>query len=1245
MKNITFKNMHRVLIGMLVLAILMISIVAFISAADTTRVALAEGDTPDGVWQNYLDSGYEEGMQFDQNEMIVSSDNPIVQYVPKGLFVAEGYSLYIGDEYGYYIYTFEDGIYEDEWHSTGNMRSIVLGFEIRFDLFPGEESIETKDAFSYTIEPIFQREYLTLLPDGEREVAIGDFSDGGVQSSMTIDEFRSQTYNDITINCVLDEGADVEDGLVTRVPHQIDASMTFADVQIFYLKNIAISANLLNEQELNVGDSGYDVADDEGSFFIGVGTNATATRYEHDSGDVGQFMHVSGTTLVREIIGCVSAFIPPVAWVGCAWDMIAYVLNVKDYLPDDSFVETSYNDLYLSDDFPNSKSAQLEQGGGLYRSAAVAMAKGDADSYWFGIGNKFTAGFEVSNTTGNTPGWRTVVERAIDMTVTSLLSDLPDATNTSDFYADAFNNIQVKSLAEDVAQEAYIMAPDGDVLGEDWFSFVPAVTGFYSLEISGSGVDLVVTNEEMAEQAESAFGFLMEEGEIYYITLTNTTSTLKRPTVEVSIAVIEADYGDSFTFALPAEEDVAIGVDLLNAFTNVSVNGTGAEIVAYIDNNGITHAVNHNSIDLRASDVERLVIEVAGNSEQTVTLAFSDLPGIVADGETQVTVDDTINYFKFVPQSGNYFFIYTASAAIATTLHTEDGSQIAVDSGNDMYVVGLTVGETYWLMLNYTGHGEGTIVIETIAFDGEYEWRLDDKLVAPSEDVFVYEGKTYAYSLLIDGEEYTVVLEKENDQYSGQVAVPDDPPGEITISGYSELFDADHLPEVNLYYTIRRVDIGTGVTEVKVYLDLILFNPLAEVDADPELLYISETMSYEDYVDVTVTVGDEKIESFDYYVSYQSGLFIDREHSGTVSVYGNSSKFSFDCTDLIVYAPKVMLTGFVYDGYYFYFPESRSPQATFSVAYGKGSGTEEDPYYINCSQHYLSFLFAAAGQTVADRNETHWFLNADIDISNNPLFVSIDEFYGVFDGNGHTISGLTIDIEAASFSEESNFGWVKINCGTIKNLDFDEVTINAPVYHYGAWVNIGVVAGSNGHLVQRDNGTVEEVAGTISNVRVLSADIDTNRNMSRVGGIVGLNREEGVLNECRLIGSLSEIAVTIFSNGDTGFICGENRGNISGCSAAMAEIQYYATVEARSVGGLVGYNPNGVVKENDLLFCLITVAGADGGISPNIGTIFGHIAPSVVYVEGMSALEVRLDNLPESQRGNCSETRYYGYRG
>ena len=1230
MKNITFKNIHKVLIGMLVLAVLMISIVAFISAADTTRVALAEGDTPDSVWQTYLDGGYEEGMQFDQNEMVVSSDNPIVQYVPKRLFVAEGYSLYIGDEYGYYIYTFEDGIYEDEWHSTGNMRSIVLGFEITFDLFPEDKDIATKDAFSYTIEPIFQREYLTLLPDGAREAAIGDFSDGGVKSSMTIDEFRSQTYNDITINCVLDEGADVEDGLVTRVPHQTDASMTFADVQIFYLKNIAISANLLNEQELNVGDSGYDVADDEGSFFIGVGTNATATRYEHDSGDVGHFMHVSGTTLVREIIGCVSAFIPQVAWVGCAWDMIAYILNVKDYLPDDSFVETSYNDLYLSDEFPNSKSAQLEQGGGLYRSAAVAMAKGDADSYWFGVGNKFTAGFEVSNTTGNTPGWRTVVERAIDMTVTSLLSDLPDATSTSDFYADTFNIIRIKSLAEDVSQEAYIMAPDGDVLGEDWFSFVPTVTGFYSLEISGSGVDLVVTDEEMEEQEESGFGFFMEEGEIYYITLSNTTSTLKRPTVEVSLAVIEADYGDSFTFTLPAGEDVVIGVDLLNAFTNVSVNGTGAEIVAYIDNNGIAHTVNHNSIDLRASDVERLVIEVAGNSEQTVTLAFSDLPEIVADGETQVTVDGTINYFKFVPQAGNYFFIYTASEAIATTLHTEDGSQVAVDSGNDMYVVGLTVGETYWLMLNYTGHGEGTIGIETISFDGEYEWRLDDKLVAPSEDVFVYEGKTYAYSLLIDGEEYTVVLEKENDQYSGQVAVPDDPPGEITISGYSELFDADHLPEVNLYYTIRRVDIGTGVTEVKVYLDLILFNPLAEIAADPELLYISETMSYEDYVDVTVTVGDEKIESFDYYVSYQSGLFIDREHSGTVSVNGNSPKFSFDCADLIVYAPKVMLTGFVYDGYYFYFPESRSPQETFSVIYGKGSGTEDDPYYINTYQHFLTYALDATSLSSEDE-KIYWALGSDIDISQGTL--SVNEFYGELDGKKHTISGLTIDIGTDPLAADTSFGWVEHNYGKICNVTFADVNVTGGVCHTGAWAFIGVVAGIN------------EAGGVINNVSIENANISVDRNMARIGGLVGVN--EGTISDC-VIGDMwfGDPEVSMFSNADMGIICGENGGTVDGCKVHFVVINYYPSVANRSVGGIVGYCRAGTIRNCTVWLCKIVIIGTDAGICPNIGSVAGHVANSNMLVNNSAGCVFELDLLTDAQKVNCGGTdRQYGYEG
>ena len=1192
---------------------------------------------------NYIDNEYNANATLTNSSQIeVFGDDPIINYIPKEYFKEEGQHLEITGDYGYYIYTFEDRYAQtNKWtvDRTGNMHSFVLVFNVTYTAIYGENS-STADAFSFKVAPLFQREYATLMPRGEERVAYPDYDENPINQKLSENGLINQIYNS-SMGCAPADGVINVDGLVVPVPQSKgNFEKEYKDVNIFFLTDVVFGAEIRNEQDLNKGDAGYDVTKDSGSFMIGTGYNIKAVEYVDDSFDWGGAGNDAASFVAKKAVSAAIGAIPGVGsllnGVGEYLDLILTIDNNYtsasfEYIEDGNYYGTARSGL------PNTKVGQIEQAGMLYRDACVYMNAENGSDIWIGSGHEFEAIFEISGSTGNSPGWSGVAYAGISLGIDGLIEECSRPTAEYGTYTGIFNSKRYKLLTEDASQEAYIMAPDGDVLGEDRFSFVPAVTGFYSLEISGSGVDFVVTDEEVTGQAESSSRFFMEEGETYYITLNNTTSTLKRPMVEVSLAVIEADYGDSFTFTLPAGEDVVIGVDLLNAFTNVSVNGTGAEIVAYIDNNGIAHTVNHNSIDLRASDVERLVIEVAGNSEQTVTLAFSDLPEIVADGETQVTVDGTINYFKFVPQAGNYFFIYTASEAIATTLHTEDGSQVAVDSGNDMYVVGLTVGETYWLMLNYTGHGEGTIGIETISFDGEYEWRLDDKLVAPSEDVFVYEGKTYAYSLLIDGEEYTVVLEKENDQYSGQVAVPDDPPGEITISGYSELFDADHLPEVNLYYTIRRVDIGTGVTEVKVYLDLILFNPLAEIAADPELLYISETMSYEDYVDVTVTVGDEKIESFDYYVSYQSGLFIDREHSGTVSVNGTTQKFSFDCADLIVYDPIIYITGFVYDGYEYAFSDDamQRHQGTFMVLYGKGSGTEDDPYYINCNQHYLSFLFAAAEQTVADRNKTHWFLNTDIDLSDNPLFVSIDEFYGELDGGGHTLSGFTIDIGTDPLTADTSFGWVEHNYGTIRNVTFADVNVTGGVCHTGAWAFIGIVAGIN------------EAGGVINNVSIENANVSVDRNMARIGGLVGVN--EGTISDC-VIGDMwfGDPEVSMFSNADMGIICGENGGTVDGCKVFFVVINYYPSVANRSVGGIVGYCREGTISNCGVWGCQIMITGTDAGICPNIGSVAGHVANSNMLVNNTVFLcVIDLDALTDAQKVNCCDdnSRQYGYEG
>lgn len=210
----------------------------------------------------------------------------------------------------------------------------------------------------------------------------------------------------------------------------------------------------------------------------------------------------------------------------------------------------------------------------------------------------------------------------------------------------------------------------------------------------------------------------------------------------------------------------------------------------------------------------------------------------------------------------------------------------------------------------------------------------------------------------------------------------------------------------------------------------------------------------------------------------------------------------------------------------------------------------------------------------------------------------------------------------------------RISQATIKNVKFADVTISAPVCHSGAWVNIGVAAGTN--------------AGLIENVEVMGADVNTNRNMSSVGGIAGCNDSGATVRNCIVgitIGNPN--TVQIFSNGDTGLICGENWGTVDECLARLAAINYYATVNNRSIGGIVGYCPAGKLTNCTTLIVGITVAGADAGIVPSMGTIVGNIKSSVVFTGNEDATIMDLEKLPESQRANSNtgvSGAQYGYR-
>jgi hypothetical protein len=306
------------------------------------------------------------------------------------------------------------------------------------------------------------------------------------------------------------------------------------------------------------------------------------------------------------------------------------------------------------------------------------------------------------------------------------------------------------------------------------------------------------------------------------------------------------------------------------------------------------------------------------------------------------------------------------------------------------------------------------------------------------------------------------------------------------------------------------------------------------------------------------------------------------------------------------------------------------------LAYSGGTGEPNNPYKI---------------ASVADFNQlsatpTHWnksfILTADInltgltftqapiapDTSTSSGFQGTD-FTGIFDGNGHVISNLTITTSTQGYI--GLFGWVGTG-GQIRNLGVENVNIEGYDFvgglvgynYYGTLSSCyanGLVAGNSyvGGLVGKNyyntlsscyaNGLVagnSYVGGLIGyNDHVPLTDCYATGSVtgtgSFVGGMIGYNNG-GTLTSCHATGSVS-------GGSDIGGLVGYNlryslsyRGTITGCYAT-------GSVSGTSgVGGLVGRNGNG-----DYTGGTLTTCHATGSVTGNssVGGLVGVNGSSV----------------------------------
>ena len=178
-------------------------------------------------------------------------------------------------------------------------------------------------------------------------------------------------------------------------------------------------------------------------------------------------------------------------------------------------------------------------------------------------------------------------------------------------------------------------------------------------------------------------------------------------------------------------------------------------------------------------------------------------------------------------------------------------------------------------------------------------------------------------------------------------------------------------------------------------------------------------------------------------------------------------------------------------------------------------------------------------------------------------------FDGIFDGQNHVISNLTINDNTPNHAVAALFGSV-VN-GTIKNLTVKNVNITST--HYAA----GIVAyTSNGPTIEN----CHVIGGTIkSTPEIVNGSYD---NGDKVGGIMGLAQTGSTINNCTVEG------VTISGYRDMGGIVGFSAGTVSNNTAINVTVTQdltngYKNPAPTTFGDIIGRDGGATLSNNKVI--------------------------------------------------------------
>lgn len=224
--------------------------------------------------------------------------------------------------------------------------------------------------------------------------------------------------------------------------------------------------------------------------------------------------------------------------------------------------------------------------------------------------------------------------------------------------------------------------------------------------------------------------------------------------------------------------------------------------------------------------------------------------------------------------------------------------------------------------------------------------------------------------------------------------------------------------------------------------------------------------------------------------------------------------------------------------------------------YSGGDGSLGKPYEISEPNQLVAIV-----NNPFDFDKSYK-LTADIDMSGvefSPIGTVDTPFTGLFDGDGYTISSLSINVLGQH--NIGLFGMVG-NQGRVWNLNLDQISVVSQ-----AGTNSGAIAGYNAGII---------INSTVSNSTISGDD--------GAGGITGYN--EGGIRYCTIDN------VSVYGNGIGGITGYNQRGDIYACDVLSATI-----VGGDVAGGIAGSLDN--VSSLDNCTCNADVSGGEyiGGVA------------------------------------------------